>query len=158
MFESTVGEEEIEMCIQKYLILSSFLCRRGYGGETVSNCEVDWIGVYLGHFQGGLRLPLHPFIIAFLFDIGALPCQLGTNVWSLLNAFITLYGKMNVIPTLEYFYELFRVKLSKDNGYYLNPRTNRKVFQLPTSNHHVHSEFFLARKTNQAAWEFPSVF
>ena len=50
MYESSVGEEEIEMCIQKYLIPSSFLCRRGYGGETVFTCEVDWIGVYLGHF------------------------------------------------------------------------------------------------------------
>ena len=65
---------------------------------------------------------------------------------------------MNIVPMLERFYELFGVKLSKDNEYYLNPRTNRKVFQLPTSNHPVRSEFFLVRKTNQAAWEFPSVF
>ena len=65
---------------------------------------------------------------------------------------------MNIVPSLESFYELFGVKLSNDNGYYLNQRMNRKIFQLPTSNHLVCSEFFLVRKTNQAAWEFPSVF
>ena len=73
-------------------------------------------------------LSLHLFIIAFLFKKKAFLCLLGTNVWSLLNAFIILCEKMNVVPALANFFEVFLVKLLKANGYYLHPRTNRKIF------------------------------
>ena len=114
--------------------------------------------MYPGHLQAGLRLLLHPFVVAFLFEIKAIPCQIGTNVWSQLNAFIILCQKMRVTPTLTNFLELFLVKLSQENGYYLYPKYGRKIFITPSSMHAVHSQFFFIKEANSDAWEFPSVF
>ena len=132
---SLMRGRDIRDCIKEYAIPDSFKCRRARNGETISCSEVGWIGVYPGHMLGGLRFPLHPFVTAFLFDINALPCQVGTNVWGQINAFIILCGRMNVVPDLGSFHELFQVKLSTQNGYYLYPRAGRKVFVTPTSTH-----------------------
>ena len=109
---STMQDEEISGCIEEYTIPDSFRCRKAQNGENVSCSKVGWFGVCPGHLQGGLRFPLHPFITAFLFDTKALLCQVGTNVWSQVNAFIIICGRMNIVPDLGSFYELFQVKLS----------------------------------------------
>ena len=136
---SEMVASEVELCIQEFGIPNSMCCREARATETVSRAEVGWLGVYPGHLQAGLKFPLHPFVVAFLFEIKAIPCQIGTNVWSQLNAFIILCQKMRVTPTLDNFSELFMVKLSRENGYYLYPRFGQKIFITPSSTHPVRS-------------------
>ena len=76
----------------------------------------------------GIRFSLHPFITGFLFDIKALPCQLGMNVWSQLNVFIILYEKMNVVLTPELFRELFSIKVNKGVRVLFKLATGKKTF------------------------------
>ena len=77
-----MGASKVELCIQEFEIPNSMCCREARAVEIVSRAEVGWLGVYPGHLQAGLRFPLHPFVVAFLFEIKALLCQIGTNVWS----------------------------------------------------------------------------
>ena len=63
------------------------------------------------------------------------------------------------MPDLGSFYELFQVKLSAQNGYYLYPRVGRKIFVTPTSTHPIHSQYFFIKKAKEGEeWEFPTIF
>ena len=66
---------------------------------------------------------------------------------------------MNVTPDLGSFHELFQVKLSAQNGYYLYPRAGQKIFVTPTSTHPIRSQYFFIQKAKEGEeWEFATIF
>ena len=62
---------------------------------------------------------------------------------------------MNAVLTLEFFCEQFSLKVNKDSNFYISSQPRRKLFDVLTSNHPTHSQFFFIKKRVWRLGRFP---
>ena len=74
--------------------------------------------VYQDALEAGLRIPLHPILIALLnfYQVGL--DQIVPNSWRLVISFLTLALREKISPSVELFNLSFASQLGKNSWYY----------------------------------------
>ena len=93
---------------------------------------------YKATFSCGLRFPVHPFIMKLLHYLNLAPGQLMPNSWRILISYMVIWTIIadGDMLTVNEFVHLYRLKESKEFGYYeFIPwdRKSRLVADLPSS-------------------------
>ena len=116
-------------------------------GEQACNFFPGEVCFYESSFACGLRFPVHPFLMELLDYFGIALGQFMPNLWRIVVSFMgiwlaTMDGDMLKIDEFVY---LYRLKASKEHGYYeLVPleRKTRIIKGLPSSFRYWKSRFF----------------
>ena len=117
-------------------------------GERTCHWVSDSLFVYVDALSSGLRLVFHDFIPALLADVGISPCQLAPNAWRLVNCFIVLCLRKNIVPSIPLFRKIFQFKNSPSSSpgwVYINHRANHphifNTASIPENNSHWKFDF-----------------
>ena len=107
---------------------------------------------YEAAFSCGLRFPVHPFIMKLLHYLNLAPGQLMPNSWRIVISCMVIWTIIadGDMLTVNEFVHLYRLKESKEFGYYeFVPwdRKSRLVADLPLSFRYWKSRYFLYRAT-----------
>ena len=101
------------------------LLKKGEKSCTFVHGEVCF---YEAAFLCGLRFPVHPFIMEFLHYLNIAPGQFMPNSWRIVINYMVIWAIIadGDMITLNEFVYLYRLKESKEFGYYeLVPRDRR---------------------------------
>ena len=120
------------------------LPRKGEKACAFAHGEVCF---YEATFSCGLRFPIHPFIMELLHHLNLAPGQLMPNSWRIVVSCMVIWKTIadRDMITINEFIHLYRLKESKEFGYYEFVPWNRKsclVVDLPSSFHYWKSKYF----------------
>ena len=92
-------------------------------------------------FDFGFRLPMHPFFGVVYEALGCGIAQLSPNSLIQVSGVIARCAELNVLPSLELLFSIFRVKNS-GGQLYLDKKAGRvRLVDAPTSNSGWHSKW-----------------
>ena len=77
------------------------------GADRSCHWKPDSLCVYRDALIGGLRFPIHPFIVKLLADAQVSPCQIAPNAWRAINTFLVIYLKKGFQPSVAVFRKNF---------------------------------------------------
>ena len=91
--------------------------------------------VYQDALEAGLRIPLHPFLIALLnfYQVGL--GQIVPNSWRLVISFLTLALREKISPSVELFnlFFAFASQPGKNSWYYFRGREGKPLVSNPVT-------------------------
>ena len=76
----------------------------------------DSLCVYRDALIGGLRFPIHPFIVKLLADAQVSPCQIAPNAWRAINTFLVICLKKGFQPSVAVFRKIFQFRNSSSSS------------------------------------------
>ena len=105
------------------------LPRKGEKACAFAHGEVCF---YEATFSCGLRFPIHPFIMELLHHLNLAPGQLMPNSWRIVVSCMVIWTTIadGDMTTINEFVHLYRLKESKEFGYYEFVPWNRKSCQI----------------------------
>ena len=89
-------------------------------GEKACNFAYGEVCFYETAFSCGLRFPVHQFIMEFLHHLNLVPGQLMPNSWRIIVSCMVIWATIadGDMITINEFVHLYRLKESKEFGYY----------------------------------------
>lgn len=81
LFRSSVTQKDVDAVIVKYQILSSINLRPPFETDRACSCLENEVCLYIGSFEGGLRLPFPKIVREVLEFYGLAPAQITPNSW-----------------------------------------------------------------------------
>ena len=76
----------------------------------------DSLCVYRDALIGGLRFPIHPFIVKLLADAQVNPCQIAPNAWRAIITFLIICLKKGFEPSVAVFRKIFQFRNSSSSS------------------------------------------
>ena len=133
----TLDEENLTRFRDRFQFLNETKIRLPRKGEKSCSFSLSEVCFYEATFLNGLRFPVHSFIMELLHHLNIAPGQLMSNSWRIMISctkiwMIVIEGDM---IRLDEFVHLYRLKESKEFGYYeLVPwvRKARIIVDLPS--------------------------
>ena len=156
---SHLTREDVKSWEERYLLKEEIHLPMGAGRGC---CPPEgYQCVYQDALVAGLRLPLHPFIIAVMnfFQLGL--GQIVPNSWRLLVGFLVLSLRLGITPTVDLFNLFFQIAShpGKNSWYYVRGREGKSLVSNPvTSIRHWKEKFvFVKVKGMMRSWNFEYV-
>ena len=153
--ECTLDADTIFKYRDKFQFPKEVRIRFPQEGEKACHFSPGEVCFYEAVFQCGLRFPIHPFIMELLNHFNITPGQLIPNSWRIVISCMEIWMVVTEGDTirLDEFIHLYRLKESKEYGYYeLVPwvRKARIITNLPSSFRYWKSRYFFV---SMDGWE-----
>lgn len=159
LFRSSVTQNDVDALIVKYQILSSINLRPPFETDHACSRLENEVCLYIGSFEGGLRLPFPKIVREVLEFYGLAPAQITPNSWRHLIGCAVLQCAMSDGATplsMEAFVNVYNLKkVSSFNGWWYFSEKDAKepiISGLPTANKDCKDKFFFV---GGSGWEFP---
>ena len=145
--EYSLNEETLSRFRDRFQFLEETRIRLPCSGKKSCAFAHGEVCFYEATFLCGLRFPVHPFIMELLHYLNIAPRQLTPNIWRIDISCMEIWTIVTDgdIIRLDVFVHMYRLKESKEFGYYeLVPwdRRSRLIVNLHSSFHYWKSRYF----------------
>ena len=86
------------------------------GSDRSCHWRPEYLCVYRESLIGGLRFPVHPFIVKLLADAQVSPCQIAPNAWRAIITYLVISLKKGFQPSVAVFRKIFQFRNSSSSS------------------------------------------